>query len=210
MWREECCSRISDFPHINALYNPDATKLAQKLIEIKHEDNQTILENTADYYIAHNAINDMIYINMKNVLMLDIDSNNPEFLDKIKDSTETFDVYKSGSGYHAFCISKTFDYKDINSYANIVELYSSDCLYVLFSYVKGWCVRLNLKHNETRENVYEYIGRFGQANPTNTNINNYCLNLVNLHIEKTKEYITSPKMKQRDNKYTTSYAYSYI
>ena len=204
MWFKESLSELSNYTKFPYVHNISktlenvphyASNIAQRMIDRKNEDSQIVLKDADNYYIAHNTLNDMIYMNMKNVLMIDIDLQDINILEKFKECDEIFEVYKTRSGYHAFCVSKTFDHKDIDSYAEMVYSLNSDYFYIVFCYVKGWCVRLNLKDNEKGASIYEYVGRFGGVSQKHAI--EECADIVNLHIEMSKLYIKDKSMKPR-------------
>lgn len=64
-------------------------------------------------------------------------------------------IYKSRNGYHIFLISHKMTRDDDISIQLAIEC-MSDYFYVIYSYIRGWCVRLNRKPNETSASIYEY------------------------------------------------------
>ena len=134
---------------------------------------QKLIENNKDYYVALDKYTNTIYICYKELLMLDIDlwkNDNKINLEKLNESLELFDVYKSKNGYHIFCISKKYDYNNVNTIQFMIDN-NSDFYYNFYTYLRGFCVRLNRKQNEYQELIskrlcpfiYKYVGRYGKG-----------------------------------------------
>lgn len=98
----------------------------------------------------------------------------------------TFAVYKTRNGIHAFLVSQqinrtmtemtTNSYNDNNPWTIMRDL-NCDSYYILYSYLRGWSVRLNRKKNEEIMK-YDYLGLVGDEP-----IDEYLMELVNLHIK---------------------------
>lgn len=132
---------------------------------------QELIENNKDYYVALDKYTNTVYICYKELLMLDIDLwKNDINLSLLNESPELFDVYKSRNGYHIFCISKKYDYNNIDTIQFMIDN-NSDFFYNFYTYLRGFCVRLNRKQNEYHELIskrlcpfiYKYIGRYGKG-----------------------------------------------
>lgn len=83
------------------------------LQSIKRE--QQLIETNKDYYVARDILTNTFYICYNNVLMLDLDttSNIDDVLTKLEQETDKcFSIYKSHNGYHIFCLSHRFEYRD--------------------------------------------------------------------------------------------------
>lgn len=124
---------------------------------IKRE--QELLNTNINYYVAVDKLTNTIYICFRNLLMIDIDLNKtPENLE-INDEyiinyfskrKESFRIYKSINGYHVFCTSKKFKYRSKESLDFMLEN-MCDKYYCVYSYLRGYCVRLNRKFDEVEE-----------------------------------------------------------
>ena len=153
------------------------------LTMIKRLENGTVVhERSSDYYVGTDTVRGVCYLAMKNVMMIDIDTQSQKFLDKLDTYEDLFEVYSTRKGYHAFCVSKHYEHRDLFSYAELMLNLESDYFYVAYSYVKGWCVRLNYKEDEVNagECLYKFIGMYGKKDSI---VNAECSAMVKKHIE---------------------------
>lgn len=66
-------------------------------------------------------------------------------------------IFKSRKGYHAFVVSHQFDAKSSEAVGLMAES-ATDFFYIIFSYLRGWSVRLNRKPDESKtEPIYTYM-----------------------------------------------------
>lgn len=73
-----------------------------------------------------------------------------------KDCQLRYRIFKSRKGYHAFVVSHKFDPKTEHAVGLMAES-STDFFYIIFSYLRGWSVRLNRKPGEKSEDdLYTY------------------------------------------------------
>ena len=70
-----------------------------------------------------------------------------------------FRIFKTTRGYHIFCISQHFDYKNKNTIRFMLANFC-DYYYVVYTFIRGFCVRLNPKFHETCP-IYSDLGIFG-------------------------------------------------
>ena len=121
---------------------------------------QELLNTNINYYVAKDEMTNTIYICFRNLLMIDIDRNkldnsteiNDEFIiEYFSKKKESFRIYKSANGYHIFCTSKKFKYRSKESVKFMLDN-MCDKYYCLYSYLRGYCVRLNPKFNELNDN----------------------------------------------------------
>lgn len=151
---------------------------------------QRLLFDCDDYYIAVDMYLNLYYICFKHLLMLDIDlykTNDNNVLDKIKQFCEInkdylFDVYKSRNGYHCFLISHISNYKDLNNIQLMLDL-NTDFYYTIYTYLRGWCVRLNKKKNENENSIYKFVERIGYGKELSKQIE-----YVKKHLELLKQF----------------------
>ena len=145
---------------------------------------QYLIETDNNYYIARDLKTNTVYMCYKNVMMLDFDTiDDVKFLsDEIEKS---FKIYKTNRGYHAFCVSEIFDYRNKETVEYMLKYkdLGLDTTYIRYCYIRGFCVRLNKKFNETNKDNYTYVTT---TNPelVDKNLND----LVDLHILKCKDY----------------------
>lgn len=141
---------------------------------------QELLNTNINYYVAKDDVTNTVYICFRNLLMIDIDINkldnsieiNDEFIiDYFSKKKESFRIYKSINGYHIFCTSKKFKYRSKESVKFMIDN-MCDKHYCLYSYLRGYCVRLNPKFNELTENnktekIYKLLAITNKNNELN-------------------------------------------
>jgi hypothetical protein len=116
---------------------------------------QELLNTNINYYIARDSLTNTVYICFRNLLMIDIDLhkiNNTEITDEyiinyFSKKKESFRIFKSINGYHVFCTSKKFKYRSKESLEFMLNN-MCDKYYCMYSYLRGYCVRLNKKFDE--------------------------------------------------------------
>lgn len=149
---------------------------------------QELLETTDSYYVAKDILTDYMYICFKNLMMIDIDVENYYTLSEkyIKNhfskKNECYRIFKSRNGYHVFCVSKEYRYRDLNSIRIMLENFS-DYHYSVFCFIRGWSVRLNKKEDE-KGVVYKDLGLYGDKNKVIKSL----LKLTDYHIELVNKY----------------------
>lgn len=149
---------------------------------------QELIETTETYYVAKDKLTDYLYICFKNLMMIDIDINNYYTLSEkyIKNhfskKQECYRIFKSRNGFHVFCVSKEYNYRDLSSIKTMLENFS-DYYYSVFCFIRGWSVRLNKKEDEIGE-IYTDLGLYGDK----TKISNNLLQLTDFHMELVDKY----------------------
>lgn len=163
------------------------TKIAPILMQsIKKE--QELIETAKDYYIARDILDNTIYACFKELMMIDIDvyrNSDPwhkmddvkvvEHFSKIQD--KSFMIYKSLNGYHVFCTSHKVEYYRSEENVEFMLKNYCDYYYCIFSYIRGYCVRLNKKFHENSESSYSLLASVGKEEIINTDL----VNLVEMH-----------------------------
>ena len=148
---------------------------------------QYLIKTSPDYYVARDTKTNTVYMCYKNIMMLDFDKNDLT-IDSLLDNLPkdmSFMIYKTERGYHAFCVSRKFEYRTretVEFMHNYKDL-GIDIDYIRFCYIRGFSVRLNKKFNGENKDNYKYI--------TTTNeqlVDNDLKNLVELHITECKKY----------------------
>lgn len=73
--------------------------------------------------------------------------------------TYRYRLFKSRNGWHAFVVSHAFHYRDREAIQLMIEA-MADYFYVIFTYLRSWCVRLNRKGDEIigPKGMYPEIG----------------------------------------------------
>jgi len=130
-----------------------------------------IEKKTNDYIIGkqicYNKNETIIYnlISFKNLLVLDWDCN-----DKFKNKIDllsfikcllskypyTFLLYETFNGFHAYCISHKFNYKEYKT-LKLMKLLNCDNSYISYTKKVGFVVRLNKKQNRNEEFIEKYV-----------------------------------------------------
>ena len=149
---------------------------------------QRLIMDHDDFYIACDMMTNTYYICYRYLMMIDIDMfklDTPD-VDILKifenDKSHQWMIYKSRSGYHAFLISERVPYGTRLSVETMLK-YPCDFYYVIYSYLRGYSVRLNPKKDE-KGDVYEYLGTYGNVESCDTHLTN----LVNFHIDMSKVF----------------------
>lgn len=148
---------------------------------------QRLLHDDEDYYVAIDSMTDTYYVCYRQLLMIDIDFyKDMATVESLVVHFEgycvnhpglRFRLYKSRNGIHAFLISQPSNYKADDILSMQLEL-QSDFYYIVYSYLRGWSVRLNKKTTDTKDELYEYICDVGQGE-----IDEHLVKLVKLHLE---------------------------
>lgn len=130
---------------------------------------QRLLVDDNDYYVAIDLFTNTYYICYRDLMMIDVDrykikdDNNQDTLEEIKIKLRKypeffFRIYSSRNGYHIFVINRSMDYKSDASIQLMSDL-GCDFYYIVYSYIRGWSVRLNKKKGEeTTDELYKWVG----------------------------------------------------
>lgn len=149
---------------------------------------QRLILDTPIFYVACDMMTNTYYICYKNLLMVDLDIKSeiitPEersktlfnFKEKVS-SDEVWIIYKSRKGYHAFLVSKPIEYNSDEATILLLKC-ESDFYYIVYSYLRGYSVRLNKKKDE-EGGLYSLIETVGNPKYADEQL----LKLVNIHIE---------------------------
>lgn len=123
---------------------------------------QHLIKTRKDYYIARDTVTNTVYICFQNLLTIDIDKDLDVdiVMQHFARIPETFRIYRSKRGYHIYCTSRTFQYRSKES-VDFMLNNNSDPYYCVYSYIRGYCTRLNNKFENCGEKIYEYIGKVG-------------------------------------------------
>lgn len=148
---------------------------------IKRE--QFLIETTPEYYISRDSKTNTVYMCFKEILMLDFDNTTEEQLKVLDTLNLAFKIYKTTKGYHAFCISKKFEYRSKETVEFMLNISGVDIDYIRFCYLRGFCVRLNKKFEQKGENYTLYKVTKPEL------INPELEKLVDLHFKKCKDYL---------------------
>lgn len=170
---------------------PETVIRIAPLLLSKIKRPQILIDSTPDYYVAKDTQTNTIYMCYRDVLMIDIDlKHNPNVTQS--DITQHFSniqgycfkVYKSERGYHVFCLNKRFEYRDIETVKFMIDN-QSDFYYCVYSYIRGFSVRLNPKFkDQVGKCIYTLVDTVGDVNL----IDEFISKLVDKHVEYAKKY----------------------
>lgn len=125
---------------------------------------QRLLVDTEDYYVAVDLFTNTYYICYRQVLMVDVDRyKQGQDLEDLKTKLAKhpelfFRIYASRNGYHVFVLNRKIDYKSDTAIRLMHEL-GCDFYYMVYSYLRGWSVRLNKKKGEEdTPTLYTWVG----------------------------------------------------
>ena len=129
---------------------------------------QRLLLDDDDYYVAIDMYTNTYYICYRDLMMIDIDrykskDDTTDTLNDIKVKLSNypelfFRIYSSRNGYHIFVINKSMNYKSDESIKLMYDL-GCDYYYIVYSYLRGWSVRLNKKKGEENiDKLYSWVG----------------------------------------------------
>lgn len=143
-------------------------KIAPYLLQSVKKEQQ-LIESNVDYYIARDLIDNTVYICFKELMIIDIDEKNiDEIISHFNKHhiNESFRVYNrmndcGVSSFHIFLTSRKVEYRNNESVSFMLSNFC-DFYYAIFSYIRGFCVRLNNKFLSS--NKYEYMCTINEYN----------------------------------------------
>ncbi len=152
-------------------HNVDLVKLMGTAVKHTLAKPQQLLHDEDDYYIGIDMYTNTYYVCYKNLLMVDIDyyKSDPTSEDDIIKSFEEycedrpdlkFKLYRSRNGVHGFLVSHVANNWESYYLSMMLEL-GSDFYYTVYSYLRGWSVRLNKKKTDQSNVLYTYITDVG-------------------------------------------------
>lgn len=165
-------------------------EVSQSLIKYMLKPQQ-LIHDEQDYYIAQDMTTNTFYICYKNLMMIDIDFYKEEIeendkisiiLNRVEEYVKkskvklNFMIYTTRNGVHLFLVNRKCDYKNLDDIKIMLDL-NCDYYYSVYSYIRGWSVRLNRKKKDN-EILYKYIRDVGNTNKKDKHL----VKLVNLHI----------------------------
>lgn len=157
---------------------------------------QRLWHDDVNYYIAEDMWTHTMYICYKRLIMIDIDYKGASIdareeirnnsLDKLRayvnaNPSECFRVYSSPGGLHVFLLSRESTEESKAGDIRLMWDMGGDRFYVVFSSIRGWCVRLNRKTHE-QELEYTWICDIGDTGKIVSELEKEC----NLHINLVK------------------------
>lgn len=150
----------------------------EKLFELLQNDDITIINEEEKIGIYN--YNNYYYASYNDILMIDIDGDYTieEISEELNKTNESFDIYKTRKGYHAFMTSRRVNFHDKDTLKFMCSIDMCDTNYTLFTWLnKKAHVRLNRKSDEGYKSgkLYEYAFSIGNSSLIDI------INDVNLH-----------------------------
>lgn len=166
-----------------------------------------LIEDTEDYYVALDQKTHTFYVAYRDLCLIDLDLHK---LDQglhlntaavSQDQVTTFDVYqwccdhfphnqsaieiyRSLHGYHLFLVDRPRPHDSLEQ-VSYMKSHGCDYYYAVFSYLRGYCVRLNKKqYKEELDPIYQYCGFWGKQK----NINQRLHCLTKYHFQLTERF----------------------
>jgi hypothetical protein len=151
---------------------------------------QELLKTHSDYYVARDLSTNVIYVCFRDLLMVDIDRQkvsgeimtDQTILERFDVLDKCFHVFKTRNGYHIFCISQAWVYRDNTTMQFMMDNFC-DFYYCVFSYIRGFSVRLNRKFSENLP-LYTDLGLTGNTSLVEPRLES----LVSKHIKLVDKY----------------------
>lgn len=154
---------------------------------------QRLLYDDPSFYVAIDLFTNTYYVCYKELLMIDIDYYKDttleaeivsRFEDHCRDFPEDrFRLFRTRNGLHAFLVSRKMNYKDQTS-IDLMLKFKSDFYYVVYSYIRGWSVRLNKKQKDTQDTLYTDFKDIGSGS-----IDADLIKLINLHLNLVQVFV---------------------
>lgn len=156
-------SRYRNYLLKHSLPKIEAVKLFAEPLMSKVCKPQKLLANDDEYYVATDLATSTYYVCFRRLLMIDIDFYKDtdshlslaEILSKVTSYCQVhpelrFRVFRSNGGIHLFAINQPYDYKKDSTIQLMLDL-ECDFYYVVYSYIRGYSVRLNPKTVESED-----------------------------------------------------------
>lgn len=132
-------------------------------------ENEDYIIGEQFYKKTGNKIMDIIAF--KNLMVLDYDvksyseTSKSELLNVITDrlgkTQYSFSLYETYGGYHVYCTSNRFDYRDHSTHSLMKQL-ECDRFYIGFTKYVGFAVRLNRKSNRNEPFIERFVTKINQ------------------------------------------------
>ena len=195
---------VSDIPELNEAgfrnrllstqeHNMDLIKLFASGVRHTLNKPQRVLHDDDEYYVGIDLYTGTYYVCYKQLLMVDIDyykgdieTDEIEIINNFKALCQQqpdflFRLYRSRNGIHGFLVSTRMNYRN-NEIISLILNLGSDFYYTVYSYLRGWSVRLNRKTTDTSDQLYTYICDIGTGtlDPLLDKLTNLHINLVDV------------------------------
>lgn len=110
-----------------------------------------------DFNICTQTATNMKLIIFQNLLVLDWDTHDLDsIVSVLSQHPYTFWIYKTYNGFHGYCMSKQLYFKDKES-IKLMKTLNCDKVYIAFSKVIGYAVRLGPKKNRQEPFIEKFV-----------------------------------------------------
>lgn len=148
-----------------------------------------LLHSEQDFYVARETFGNVWYICYRDLMMIDVDiadsrTTDPNdkitelsqeniddykkvlqaYCDKDMNKDKLFMLFRSKRGIHVFLVSHKMPCYTLESLKLMLDL-KGDVFHSCFSYLRGYCARLNKKNENDLPDLYEFIGYVGYGKP---------------------------------------------
>lgn len=139
-----------------------------------------LLHSEKDLYVGRETFGNVWYMCFRNLMMVDVDLGDDkedlseaviadykqflqEYCDLPENADKLFMLFRSKRGIHNFLVSHKKEFNDLESLKTMLDL-KGDAFHSSFSFLRGYCCRLNKKNKNDLDNVYDFIGYVGGSN----------------------------------------------
>jgi hypothetical protein len=132
---------------------------------------QVPLLDRPQFFLALDALTKTVYVSSRQVLMVDVDTapatGEQEYLRgldrRCREKGVVAAVYRTRRGYHLFLVDRARAFRSRESVDLALQL-GGDLFYCVYSYLRGWCVRVSPKPEEDPLGaLYRPVGLCGDA-----------------------------------------------
>lgn len=155
-------------------------------------------DKKTESYNALDLVTNTKYVCFKNYAVLDFDVNKNGFTTKeeIVDYLDNNEILKNTyyyrqetkNGFHVILLDKRREYNDFDNFLFLMQ-FKSDIYYNFFSYMRGYCIRINKRENDYKgllfddENKRILVGFNSNKKNNSTAINTMMLNFLFMEAE---------------------------
>jgi hypothetical protein len=137
----------------------------EKIFKLEKDKRIDIIGRGGNYRIY--KLNDYYFVSYDDILMVDIDGDYSieEVKEELYKTNESFVIYKSKNGYHAFMVSKRINFNDKDILKLMCSINLCNEKYTLFTWLsKKTTVRINRKYDESYRGrkLYKYVCHVGK------------------------------------------------
>jgi hypothetical protein len=156
---------------VNSLFievNNGLLQISKKTSQMKY---CKIIQQTQEYYVGLQISYSKSPLEIccfRNLMVIDWDNLDINEIYKLIPDDLVFKIYKTTNGYHGYCISQTFDAKELSTQLLMKQL-KCDPWYIAFTFNYGFVVRICKKRNDELF-IEKYIDIFGNQSLVNLDL----------------------------------------